>query len=356
MLPAPCPLPFDVTHAERLASLDLPGWERMLAHGRRHALAGRWHRLLAAAGRLDAVPPAVRRHLWSEHLLAEERSRMARWEANRLDLAFRDSGIPVILLKGAAYILCGLRCGDGRLLSDVDILVPLAQLADAEATLQRHGWRSLPHADYDEHYYREWMHELPPLQHGDRGALLDVHHNLLPRTSPLCPDARLLWPPSVALPGCGLRVLAPADMTLHSIVHGFFGGEFTNGWRDVLDVHELVTEFAAADPAFWDALEARTREFGFARPAWYALDTAARMLGTQVPPALLGRLARAAGSGVGATLVRAAIRRTLLPALPPRFSERCALHLLYLRSHWVKMPPLMLARHLWTKFRMRRTI
>jgi hypothetical protein len=345
-----------VAHAGQLASLDLSGWERMLARGRRHALAGRWHRLLAAAGRLDAVPDAVRRHLWSEHLLAEDRNRMVRWEANRLDLAFSDSGISVILLKGAAYILCGLRCGEGRLLSDVDILVPFAQLADAEAVLHRHGWRSLPHADYDDRYYREWMHELPPLQHGDRGALLDVHHNLLPRTSPLCPDASLLWPPSRALPGSRLRVLAPADMTLHSIVHGFFGGEFTNGWRDVLDVHELVTDFASADAGFWDALEARTRELHFARPAWYALDTAARTLGTQVPRALLGRLARYAGGGAGAALVRAAIRHTLLPGLPPRFSERAALRLLYLRSHWVKMPLPLLVRHLWTKFRMRRTI
>lgn len=281
---------------------------------------------------------------------------MARWEADRLDLAFRDSGIPVILLKGAAYILRGLRCGNGRLLSDVDILVPFARLADAEATLLRHGWRSLPHAEYDDRYYREWMHELPPLQHADRGALLDVHHNLLPRTSPLCPDADLLWAPSVAVPGTGLRVLAPVDMVLHSIVHGFFGGEFANGWRDVLDVHELVSEFAPADPGFWDAFETRTRAFRFARPAWLALDTAARTLGTQVPPALLARLARDAGGGAAAALTRAAIRHTLVPALPPRFSERCALHLLYLRSHWVKMPPLMLARHLWTKFRMRRTI
>ena len=41
----------------------------------------------------------------------------------------------------------------------------------------------------------------------------------------------------------------------------------------------------------------------------------------------------------------------LQPALPDesRPGRRIALWVLYLRSHWLKMPPLLLARHLATK-------
>ena len=353
-MPVPPPLPFSPLHAESLTALDVPDWERTLALGRLHGIVGRWHAQLEAQGLLDQIAPPIRRHLWSEHLLAADRTRMARWEANRIAHAFRDSDLPIVLLKGAAYVLAGLPPGAARILSDVDILVPHARLAEAEAVLHRHGWQSPPHSAYDEHYYREWMHELPPLQHVARGALLDVHHNILPRTSRLCPDPAALIAEAVTLPGSRLKVLAPADMVLHSIVHGFYGGEFTNCWRDVLDVHELVTHFAGKSPDFWANFQRRTAQFRFERPAYYALHVASTVLGTEVPVGVMARLAAHAPRWPVRQAMNWAIRRTVLPGLPPTFLERGALRGLYLRSHWVKMPPLLLARHLWTKYRMRK--
>ncbi len=336
-----------------MAVLDFSGWERLLTLGRLHGIVGRWHGQLETEGLLPRVAEPIRRHLWSEHLRAQDRTRMARWEANRIERAFRDSDLPVVLLKGAAYILAGLPPGNARMLSDVDILVPHARLSEAEAVLHRHGWQSPPHSDYDEHYYRAWMHELPPLQHVTRSAVLDLHHNLLPRTSRLCPNADALLADAVTLPGSRLKILAPADMVLHSIAHGFYGGEFTNCWRDVLDVHELVTHFAQASPDFWTNFQRRTAQFRFERPAYYALHASSTVLGTEVPPAVMVQLAAHAPPLPVRWIMNWAIRRTVLPGLPPAFLERCALRGLYLRSHWIKMPPLLLARHLWTKYRMR---
>ncbi len=325
----------------------------MLALGRIHGLAGRWHAQLEARGTLTQLIEPVRNHLWSEHLRAQERVRMARWEADRIDHALRDQDYPVVLLKGAAYILAELPPGTARMLSDVDILVPQERLAEAETALKEYGWRSQPHSSYDEHYYREWMHELPPLVHTTRGAVVDLHHNILPRTSRLCPDAATLISASLPLPGSRLRILAPADMVLHSIVHGFYGGEFANCWRDVLDVHELISHFAAQIPDFWPTFEARTTAFHFERPTYYALQAAHTLFGTAVPPAIMAALSAAAPIWPLRALMNWAIRKTLLPALPPNFLERCALRGLYLRSHWVKMPPGMLTRHLWTKYQTR---
>ena len=39
------------------------------------------------------------------------------------------------------------------------------------------------HSAYDQRYYREWMHELPPLLHVRRQTALDVHHAIAPETA-----------------------------------------------------------------------------------------------------------------------------------------------------------------------------
>jgi hypothetical protein len=73
-----------------------------------------------------------------------------------------------------------------------------------------------------------------------------------------------------------------------------------------------------------------------------ALRLAARLYGTPVDRGLAGR-ARA-GDAVYARrlLARDGWGRTARPATRLSF---------YVRSHWMRMPPLMLARHLWTKAR-----
>lgn len=47
---------------------------------------------------------------------------------------------PVILLKGASYVLLGLPSADGRVFTDIDILVAHTHIAAAEAALMLGGW------------------------------------------------------------------------------------------------------------------------------------------------------------------------------------------------------------------------
>ena len=49
-------------------------------------------------------------------------------------------GVKLVLLKGAAYILGELPAGEGRLISDIDLLVPEKDLARAEEILCEYGW------------------------------------------------------------------------------------------------------------------------------------------------------------------------------------------------------------------------
>ncbi len=329
-----------------LAAQPAAHWQHLLALGRVHGVSGRWHRQLQTLGVLDAVPARVRHHLWADHVVAADHARRVQWEIDRLHRALDPLEIPWALLKGAAYIAAQLPPAQGRLVADVDVLVPHQALSVVECQLRLHGWQMPPQTPYDAHYYRAWMHELPPLHHELRGGTLDVHHTLLPLTDPLHPDGDALLARRVSA-GAGAAMLAPPDLVLHSVLHGFRSGEFQHGLRDVLDVYELVSHFSATDgAAFWASLLERCLSLRVARPLRLALGQAEAHLGLCVPPAFKRALRRADVRLPPVALTAALINRVLVPTLPPSPMARLAAQVLRLRSHCLKMPLPRLLPHL----------
>jgi len=322
-------------------------WDVLLRQGRHVGALGRLAALAAGAGVLPAVPSRARVRLEAALEDVEQQHRLIRWEVIRLRRALAGTGLPLVLLKGAAYLHAGLPASRGRQFSDVDILVPRASLHEVEAALLREGWKMEALSAYDERYYREWSHELPPLAHPKRHVMLDVHHNILPPTGRLRPDPRLLLEAAVPVTGDGLRVLGPADMVVHSACHLLQSGEHDKSLRDLGDLDALMRQFGAA-PRFGDELAARAAALDLERPLFYALRFAARLFGTPIPEATARAVRRAAPPA----LVRAAMDRLFAAAVepgppqdPPR-RTRLARAVLTVRYHWLRMPPSLLARHL----------
>lgn len=331
--------------------LDAAGWDLLLRQADAANVDALLLALLEDAGLFDLVPAAPRAHLEWTRVGAAGHARAARYEVRQIGRALADLGLPLILLKGAAYAMAGLDAGRGRLFSDIDILVPKARLPEVEAALMMHGWISTHHDAYDQRYYRQWMHELPPMQHARRGNSIDVHHAILPETAPVRPDPDKLRAAARPIAGePGLATLAPADMVLHSAVHLFFDGEFDKGLRDLVDLHRLLGQFGA-EPGFWDALPARARELELGRPLFYALRYCPRLLGTEVPPAVQAAVAAEGPNPALLWLMDRLFDRALLPlhaSCDDAFS-RLARFALYVRGNWLRMPPLLLARHLFHK-------
>jgi hypothetical protein len=335
------------------AGLSLSEWDLLLRQSTSTNLSPALLALIEAHGLLDAVPAQPRAHLEWVRALATRHGQAVRFEVECIQAALaRVEGLaPLLLLKGAAYAMAGLRAGAGRLFGDIDILVPASRLDEVESALMLHGWASTQVDAYDQRYYRQWMHELPPMQHVRRQSSIDVHHAILPQTASVRPDPALLRAAAVPIGGApGLATLAPADMVLHSAVHLFFDGEFDKGLRDLLDLHHLFGEFGARS-GFWEALPARARALELERPLFYALRYSRRLLGTPVPDTVLAALAPAGPNRALLALMDALFERALLPlhascgdafSGPARFA-------LYVRGNWLRMPPLMLARHLFHK-------
>ncbi len=328
------------------AGLSLPDWDLLVRLARRAELLAHLHAVLEAQGLLQEVPAAPLVHLESARVYARAQQRVVRWEAHCIRRALEPLGIPVVFLKGAAYLLAGLSNSRGRLFSDVDILVPRARLEEAERALLRHGWMSTHLNAYDQRYYRTWMHELPPLRHIRRRTVLDVHHNILPDTARLHPDPVRLLAGAMATDG-GALVLSPEDMVLHSATHLFHDGELERGLRDLVDLDVLLRHFGK-DASFWAGLLKRAGELDLARPLHYALAHAVRMFQTPVPGPVLEEAA-----GASPPLPLAALMQTLFERALDVDHDSCrqagdglARWLLYVRSHYLRMPLHLLVPHL----------
>ena len=226
--------------------------------------------------------------------------------------------------------------------------MPRERLARVETVLLSKGWAFSKLDAYDQRYYRQWMHELPPMHHTRRHSSLDVHHNILPSTAVVTPDARLLLEAARPLAhDPRLAVLAPADMVLHSATHLFFDGELEHGLRDLVDLDALLRHFGS-DEAFFPSLAQRAEQLGLGRPLYYAAWNCRRFLRTPLPEAWLQALAAQAPARPGRDFMQACFDRALQPdhaSCRDAFSG-LARWLLYVRSHALRMPLRLLLPHL----------
>lgn len=322
--------------AEPASAGEVKDWTALLSLARAETLIG------SLGWRLkDAVlPEKVTQILELARHHSEQVRTTALWEAEMARRALAPIGVPVLLLKGSAYAAAGLDASAGRSIGDLDILMPRDALGAVETALLAAGWEWVKQDDYDDHYYRSWMHELPPLIHRTRDRMIDVHHTILPLTARPTPDAAALISDSVELED-GLSVLAPADMIVHSAAHLFADGDLAGGLRNLWDIDRMLRQFAVAD-GFWHRLGERARLHGLAGPTARALRLAARLYGTPVDSRLAGPTPLADRWFERRLLARNGWGQATRPALRLAF---------YIRSHWLRMPPLMLARHLWVKAR-----
>ena len=333
------------------ASLTLAQWDLIVRIGRRADLLARMAERLTAAGVADRVPAVVWRHLGSARRLSVRQHEELLHELHRLQPLFQQMQVPLVLLKGSAYVLQGLRAGVGRMVSDIDILVPRDRMGDVESALMINGWVTTKPDAYDQHYYRTWMHELPPMRHMRRGTVLDVHHALVPLTGslPACADRILQGVQPV--PGwSGVHTLSPVDMVLHSAGHLYTEGELEMGLRGLVDLQWLLDEFGQRT-GFWPLLLARAETLGWQAPLAQALRQLDQVLAWRAPEPGQAWLARQAPIGFGKPLRRlvdAMYRRALQPDHPSFADVSTSLSRagLYLRGHWMRMPLHLLARHL----------
>lgn len=335
--------------ADPASLLDLgeAEWDKLLPMARSTRLFSRLAALARSQGLLDRLPLKIVDHMEGSLRFVAHRQQKILWELRQLEKALRETEAQVLVLKGTGYLMAGLRASRGRLFGDVDLLVPRAELDAVEAALRAAGWQSAALSEHDERYYREWMHEIPPMRHPERQIEVDIHHTISPLTARIKVNAAPLLAAAVSVEGHGFQVPAATDLVLHSAVHLFYGGEFEQGLRDLSDLDLLMREFADSHPGFWRELLVRADLLKLRRPLFYALRYTHGLLGTPIPDEVRAQVAPYGPGPVVLGVMDALLKPALLPADPavPKGWSARARSMLWIRSHLLKMSPGLLLYH-----------
>jgi hypothetical protein len=198
------------------------------------------------------------------------------------------------------------------------------------------GWKPSRVNDYDLAYYRNWMHEVPPMEHVRRHTVCDLHHAINPPVSRYYVDPEKLFASLVeVLPG--IHVLSATDRIIHCALHLLQEGEPKKLLRDLFDLHLLLQQYLAPTQDLTRLL-ARANELGVDLPVITAVGAAQTLFSEKAAP-----LPR--GGWLQAQVERAAVDTSGTNGAAGILAGWAVLA----HSHWMKMPLRLLIPHLTRK-------
>ena len=324
-------------------TLDLSEWDGVIRLARQSRLLGVLaHRLRGAPIVWGQLDERIVGHLQSAMNYGAYRVHLVSVELDALERAL-PANLEVVLLKGAAYIAQNMPNARGRMPNDVDIMVRRADLDATEAALLGAGWAFEKHDAYDERYYRDWSHELPPMRFPGHGLEVDLHHAIAPVTSRVRTNTDLLFSATQMCPSSRYAVLHPLDQIIHAVVHLFQDSDMIGRFRDLVDIDGLI-RFHLVDETGWTALLERARVHGADELLWYALHYCSKWLATPLPNGLtLEGPHYLRQRAMGWIFPQICTPRLDATSKPLEFRAASALGIV--RYHWLRMPPALLFRH-----------
>ncbi len=267
----------DVEAARVVDSLDAVALEEVVRVAQAEGLLP----LVAAAGLLAGRHPTLseRAEAWMREAVRRDLAvdRLLRQASDLLERA----GVPFLLVKGTCFRDTLYPASWMRLMADVDLLVSRADLGRSVRVLEGGGFwarSSYPTRPFSMRHSLERQLDAPG------GGLLEVHAGPTYEPQGLAMDLDGVFARAVRVP----RGLAPAweDHLLFVAVHQARTGMLA-GVRPFLDAARLI-EACSLD---WKVLAERARSWGCATAVFYLLETVRCLFGTEVPAAVLARLA-----------------------------------------------------------------
>lgn len=336
----------------RTLSLRPSELAQVIQQGRRANLLGELASRLDELGVTDNLPEAARDHFSSALLIARRQHDVVRREIDYLRSALARVKLPLILLKGAAYVAGAHLAGSGRVFSDIDLLVRKSDIANAEAALRLAGWQGTHLKSYDQRYYRKWMHEIPPMVHVRRETCIDVHHAILPIVARTSVDTEKLFERVQPIGRTDVLTLDPLDMIIHSATHLMHEGEPDNLLRDLYDIHLLVSQAFRGNCNLWSELPVRALELGLGRVLFYTLRLCEEVFQTEISSCCWILLNPVKPFILPRWILMVAYHRLLQPyqGRSSTLLEKLSAHFIFLRSHWLKMPLPLLVAHITYKY------
>ncbi|CAA0362485.1 conserved hypothetical protein [Alteromonas infernus] len=333
-----------VTNKKSTLQLEKSEWCDVVALSRQLGFLPFLYQISREENTLTLMPMSVASQLKSAYYELLKQHDSINWHL--LQLRKNNPGdLKITLLKGAAYIMAGKKNAKYRLLSDIDLLVEKNFLDDAEFWLFINGFAVSVSDEYDDYYYRQWMHELPPFVNSKSGLVVDLHHNLLPISSKRHINASLIVDNGVELEQ-NLIVPNDEDLIIHSAVHLIQDSVFNRSLRDLCDQYWLLKDFIEQNGTSASLLE-RAKSLSLGIDLAKSLSLMSEVLGRSLSTEEL--------AFVGQMLRRKRLwivekKCYVIMLHQPVVSEWKAKHhaaslYLFVKSHLIKMPIKLLVKH-----------
>ncbi|MCJ8321079.1 MAG: nucleotidyltransferase family protein [Colwellia sp.] len=329
-------------------------WNLLLRQASTAKMLTRIEHLLTEHKLLDKVPAKVQSHFYRENVKISHLHTQVKQEIQILNQLFKKNNINPIYLKGTAYFLTDLPLAKSRTFGDIDILLNQEDIAKIEIVLKCQGWISQKSDDHDQEYYRNFMHEIPPMQNMARGTIIDIHHNILPICNKNTINIELLKLNAfTAVQDSNVKgnVLAPEAMFLHSAIHLFHEGEFEQGLRGLSDLDILFQHFDQKEENFSQKLIQLAEKINQGQSLYFAWHYLNKIFERKLPK-LATHFVKDFKKKVKLASLHDFIFFNMLishHSSTKTWSFVLASHLAYWRGHLLRMPLYLLIPHLLKK-------
>ncbi|WP_290613090.1 nucleotidyltransferase family protein [Arsukibacterium sp. UBA3155] len=315
-------------------------WTDLLQQARSLGLTAQLHALFARHQLLQSLPETVQKHFaWGWRYYQKQRGSLF-YELMQLEPFLGQADYPCLLLKGAAYQALGLTVSEGRLYSDIDLLVRRPQLTDCKDKLFFAGFFEPAISAYDKHFYLELSHENPPLYHVKRGTALDLHFALFPLAGRKKLNTELVFASASKIAGSCLQVPNLSYLYIHAAIHFFWQEEQHKLVKDLIDLDLLYGQLAEQNLLLQLLNDAQ--QFGALEPTVNTLLLVQSLFKRALPAEVTAKL-------VNSPYRRDVARALVLWQLGSGVRARLAGSLWYLRGYHHKMHWRALLRHVWVK-------
>ena len=229
-----------------------------------------------ADGRLS-VPLEVVEELQADFYSAAAHEIRAELQLATVLGALSAAEVPALVVKGAA-LAAYYPDPALRPYSDIDIMVPGAQLDTAEQALSSLGYRCFA----SKGWWLDHLHHLPPMVSGNEGLLVELHWGLDYQEDAGRLPADDLWAravPWVAQGEAALRLDA-VDAALHLCRHAVVQHRVYGVFRYLCDLAQVTRAWGQGE---WEMLLRRTLDYELARPVYLMLILAEQALNLTIP-------------------------------------------------------------------------
>ncbi len=275
------------TGAGANAEESLPhAWDEVLELALAHGVAPLLHRALQASAVFDRVPEHIRDRLGQERRRTGMLNMRKYGEFRRIAQVLRERDIPLIALKGLHLADLVYRDIGLRPMSDLDVLVPRAEVERALAALHTIDY------GFEQDVSGAAAGMLATkcnigLLHRRLGLSLEVHWTLAEPVDCYAPPMDEVWGGARAgrLGDADVQIMSPEFVLLHVCAHLACNHAFGFDLRGLCDIAEISKR-----EIDWMLLVAHGRQHGWTRGVAAALRLAHEELGAAIPAQVLTAL------------------------------------------------------------------